>query len=422
MQSSTVTRPVAEPTSSLPSLIPGSIRSALPSLLFLGLVAGVPPIGTSAHVPALTKIAGDFGCGYHICQLTVTAYMVGYCISMFFSGVISDVVGKRTATRWALAISAIACYCASAAPSIECLVLARVVQALGAGALLVIPYAVVQELLSGAALLRALALIGIYHSIGSSLAPLIGGAVASAAGWRAVFLLCGLFSTALLFWSKKAMPTTSPPVRSKKKWSNDPGMNIWKKTKNLISSRKFQAYAAVLAAGSAIYYGFLAAGPVLMVTKAGLSVEEFGFIMSAFCAFFPLGNYLAPICAGRWGSTKVLIGGASLGLAGMLAMFAMSGELSPAALMIPMAVYAVAYGTVSPLAVSGGTRIDASMAGNASSLLFSFQLLIGSIASWAVGMADLSSTRAFSIMCIATMIVMLAGILLAVSGRKAQSV
>jgi|AGTN01.1.fsa_nt_gi Arabinose efflux permease len=421
MQSPTVTRPVAEPTNSIPSLIPGSIRSALPSLLFLGLVAGVPPIGTSAHVPALTQIAGDFGCGYHICQLTVTAYMVGYCISMFFSGVISDLVGKRTATRWALAISAIACYCASAAPSIECLVLARVVQALGAGALLVIPYAVVQNLLSGAALLRALALIGIYHSIGSSLAPLIGGAVASAAGWRAVFLLCGVFSTALLFWSKTAMPAFSPPVRTRKKWSNVSAMNIWNKTKNLISSRKFQAYAAVLAAGSAIYYGFLAAGPVLMVTKAGLSVEEFGFIMSAFCAFFPFGNYLAPICARRWGSTKVLIGGASLGLAGMLSMFALSGELSPAALMIPMAVYAVAYGMVSPLAVSGGTRIDASMAGNASSLLFSFQLLIGSIASWVVGIADLSSARAFSLLCSATIIVMLTAILVAVSGRKTQA-
>src|SRR5262249_44724611 len=152
-----------------------------------------------------------------------------------------------------------------------------------------------------------------------------------------------------LAWSKKAMPLTLPPTRSTKKGAKVPRKGIFEKTKTLIGTRKFQAYAAVLAAGSAIYYGFLSAGPVLMVTHAGLSVEQFGFIMSAFCAFFPLGNYLAPILSRRLGSTNVLIGGAALGLAGMLAMFAFSGQLTPIALMAPMAVYAVAYGMVSPL-------------------------------------------------------------------------
>ena len=90
--------------------------------------------------------------------------------------------------EWSCFISRPAGACA-VAPTIEALIAARVLQALGGAGAIVLPRAIVRDLHAGERAGRELSRIGVVVSIAPVTAPLIGGIVQTAFGWRANFIV-----------------------------------------------------------------------------------------------------------------------------------------------------------------------------------------------------------------------------------------
>ena len=110
--------------------------------------------------------------------------------------------------RAALIIYGVASGACALAPNIELLLTARAVQALGSSGAIVLARAIVRDLYSGARAGRELSLMGAIMALAPVLAPMIGGVLQSAFGWRSHFILQIAFGLIAAFFVWRKLPET----------------------------------------------------------------------------------------------------------------------------------------------------------------------------------------------------------------------
>ena len=120
-------------------------------------------------------------------QLTISAYLFGFAIGQIFYGPMSDRHGRKPVLLAALGIYCAASLACALSTSIEMLIAARALQALGGSGGIVLARAIVRDLYSGARAGRELSLIGSVMALAPVLAPIAGGVLQTGFGWRAIF-------------------------------------------------------------------------------------------------------------------------------------------------------------------------------------------------------------------------------------------
>lgn len=138
---------------------------------------------------ALPSIASDFATSTTDLQWLLSGYMIAVGSLFIPAGRLGDMFGYRTVLVWGLGAFAVTSLVCGVTSSIPVLVAARVLQ--GAGAAMTLPNAFALVTTSTAEEVRPRifgALLGI-GGVGMALGPVIGGVLASTAGWRWVFLL-----------------------------------------------------------------------------------------------------------------------------------------------------------------------------------------------------------------------------------------
>ncbi|MFC6744869.1 MFS transporter [Methylobacterium persicinum] len=158
----------------------------------LALLVAVTMTGTVAlhiFVPALAVAAADLGTDAAGIQTTITVYLVGLAGGQLLYGPLSDRYGRRPVLIGGLALYLAGLLLAIPAPNLGILLVARMMQSLGACSCLVIGRAMVRDVSTREDAARKLAILVTAMTLTPALAPAIGGVVSQAFGWRAVFVL-----------------------------------------------------------------------------------------------------------------------------------------------------------------------------------------------------------------------------------------
>lgn len=164
-----------------------------------------------AHVPALVAASGATflayldvtvvnvafpdlavsfpGAGVETLSWIITAYAVAFAALLAAAGRLADRSGRRGVFLAGVAAFTVASALAAAAPSVELLIAARLIQ--GAGAAAMIPSALGVVLATSPPDRRAgaIAVWGATGSLAAALGPSLGGVLVDAFGWRSVFVL-----------------------------------------------------------------------------------------------------------------------------------------------------------------------------------------------------------------------------------------
>jgi EmrB/QacA subfamily drug resistance transporter len=140
----------------------------------------------------------------------ISGYLLAYTVSMTFMGRLSDLLGRRSVYLICLAIFVVGSAVAAAAGSLEALILGRVVQAFGAGAMVPISMALAGDIFPAARRAAALGVIGAVDTAGWMVGHLYGGVLMRAFdSWRLLFWLnlpVGLAALALTWWALRDLP------------------------------------------------------------------------------------------------------------------------------------------------------------------------------------------------------------------------
>ena len=163
-----------------------SARWALASLALAMLLSS---LGTSIANVGLPDLAQAFDAPFQAVQWVVLAYLLAITTLIVGVGRLGDIIGRRRLLLGGIALFTVGSALCGAAPTLGLLIAARAVQGVGAAIMMALTIAFVGETVPKEKTGSAMGLLGTTSAIGTALGPSLGGALISAFGWPAIFLV-----------------------------------------------------------------------------------------------------------------------------------------------------------------------------------------------------------------------------------------
>jgi MFS transporter, DHA1 family, multidrug resistance protein len=167
-------------------------------VIYSGLLMSITAFSIDITLPAIPAMAREFNAPVSTIQLTISLFVLALGFGQLFWGIFSDRYGRKPAIIGGLSLFIIASLAAAFSTTPEMLIVARVVQGLGASAAGTTARAIIRDLYSGPQLAANMAIATTLFAIGPILAPFIGAAFLTFISWRAVFFGLAVLAVLLL--------------------------------------------------------------------------------------------------------------------------------------------------------------------------------------------------------------------------------
>lgn len=336
-------------------------------------------------VPALPVAGEALGAEPSGMQQTITLYVIGLALGQLIYGPVSDTWGRRPALLVGLSLYFSASVLALFAPSLQWLVAARLLQALGGAAGITLGRAIVRDIAPPDRVTRDLALLNLLTLVGPGLSPIVGAYLADHFGWRAIYVFLVCIGSAMLFCAWKLLPETNLNRRplAITRIALDYG--------SLLANPRFAAFMLGGACSSTALYPYLATAPYIVHEQLGLPIRYVGWFAASTIVGAGLGTFLTRKLAGRWPAERFLyIGsGLGLGLATLFLCIQALGWLSAPLLLALMVVMIFGAGMASPAALSRALGATTpALAGTAAGLYGFAQMAMGAVGTMLVGFGE----------------------------------
>jgi DHA1 family bicyclomycin/chloramphenicol resistance-like MFS transporter len=333
----------------------------------LAALSAIGPLTTDMYLPSLPDIARTLTAPTAQVQLTISAYLFGFAVGQILYGPLSDRHGRKPVLLAALALYVAASIVCALSTSIEMLIAARAIQAIGGSGGIVLARAIVRDLYSGTRAGRELSLIGSVMALAPVLAPVAGGALQTWFGWRSIFftLVAASACGAVVVW--KQLPETlaqraADPVSPS---------SMLKSYRVVANNATYLSYLGMASASYAGLFAWISGASFVLQNLYGLTPFSFGLAFAIGSLGYMIGATLAARLVVRVGLGVTLGIGAGACAAGGLAMMAALalGLTSAISLVLPVALYLAGLGMVLPQSFAGALTPFPERAGTASSLL-----------------------------------------------------
>src|SRR5690242_15315889 len=164
----------------------------------LAALNAVAPFSIDMYLSAFPTMARDFHASTSSIQLTMTAFLIGLAGGQLVVGQLSDRYGRRPPLIAGTMTCLVASALCVAAPAIEVLIGLRFVQGFAGGAGVAIARAVVADRVTGRSAVQSFSTMTITAVLAPIAAPVLGGAVVTTLGWRAVFVVLAVMNLSTL--------------------------------------------------------------------------------------------------------------------------------------------------------------------------------------------------------------------------------
>ena len=353
-----------------------------PSLALLVFVSAVNPLAINMFMPSMPRMTAIFGTTYATVQLTLSLYLATVAVAQSVIGPLSDRFGRRPILLGGMVVFVVGSAVALFAPTIEVLLVGRVLQGAGGCAGLVLARAIVRDLYDRD---QAASMIG-YVTMGMAVAPMVapafGGFLEEWVGWQGSFVVMLATGVVALAWSFPSLHETNR-TRGRK----GPFGSFLRDWAALLRLPLFWAYSGSAAFGSAVFFAFLGGAPLVTAEIMHASPLDYGLYFILVSIGYMAGNYITGRFAARVGVATMIMTGNTCQLVAvlMMAAFFSAGTLHPLALFGPMMLVGLANGLTLPSAIAGAVSIRPDLAGAASGLGGTIQTGVGAISSSLAG-------------------------------------
>lgn len=385
-----------------------------PPLIILVVIAMLGPLALNIFLPSMLGIQEHFSTSFSTVQLGLSFFLVSLALAQLILGTLSDRFGRRPVLLAGTGLFLLGTLACIFAPAIEVFLMGRIIQGFGGSAGLILGRAILRDLYDRD---QAASMIG-YVTMGMAVAPMIGPAIAGYLdkyfGWQSSFWLLLTFAVGVLIASYLNVTETNknpiPSIDFK---------SLFQTYRELLTIKEFWLYTALSSFTAGVFFSFLGGAPFVSEKVFGLTPDVYGLYFVLVALGYSVGNFFSGRFASRIGIFRMIMIGNLLGIVGILVMATLFLTLEPNAMLLfgPMLVLSLSNGLVLPSSIAGAVSVNPNLAGSASGLLGSIQMLVGAMLSFMVGivlpMAEVPSVWPLIIAMIIALICSLgAGVLL----------
>jgi MFS transporter, DHA1 family, multidrug resistance protein len=356
--------------------VTGTDRSSIPSdrlfITLLALITASGPVAMNIYLPALPAVQAEFGVSVTQANATISAPLLAFALGLLVYGPLSDRYGRRVALLGGLGIFGLGNLACLLAPTLDWLVVGRVLQSLGSAAGITVTRAMLGDLYGRERMARMLAYLTMVMVVGPTVAPLLGGALTEALGWHAVFAFMLGVNLIVAYAAWRWLPETRPAGLH-----GQTGADIVRASVGLLRQPVFFGYTLQVGIVYATFLTFISLSPYVM-GRLGHPATVYGSWYLLVSAGYFGGNWLVTRIGPRLGLHRLIVLGVVLQFAGCAigVALALAGLWHPAAIFLPMLVVGVGQGLALPNLIASTVALAPRTAGAASSLLGFMQQLV----------------------------------------------
>ncbi|SRR5579883_2208043 len=360
-----------------------SRRADLQLIVILCLVVSVGRFSMDSYLPSLPAITTLFKTIPEQVQLTLTCYFLGYGISQFFYGPLSEKYGRRNILLVGMLIFLIGSYFCATASSINILIFGRFLAGIGAGASGVLARAIVTDWFPSESVAIAWAHVTTAIVISLIIGPIVGAIVQQHLGFRYNFWLSIIYGLCVLVILTRWLPETH---LNRQKESIHIKKIIYSYL-NILQDAKFIIYitcSTLAFSALAIYFQL---SPFIFINQFGYNPISYGLVLLWIAFSYIFGGQIIRIYSKNINPHSMINYGAALIFISSLILVSwntvnlISGSIS---VFFASFIFVVGARIIIPTGLGAGLKLYRNIAGYASALSGGGQMLGSTLVSYLV--------------------------------------
>lgn len=336
----------------------------IPFAIALASISLVGPLAVHLFLPVLPALKEAMGLSDNLAQAAFSVALFGMAVGTLFYGSLADAYGRRPVLLSGLALFLVGSALSYVAPAIEWLIAGRFVQALGAGCGITLVRAIARDAYGPEQLVKAIAYLTMFYTMGPMVAPIISGLLVDHFGWRSAFGF-SLVGGALILLSAWFTIYETRPANA-----GNNGTGLVRGYLDLFSHLRFTCFVMQTGFNTGAFLVTATGAAILMKEMLNRPAAEFGFWFLAYPVGFFFGNFASSRIGKRASIETMVLAGSLLAMAAVigLSMLLASGNISPATIFIPGFFITFAQGISLPYGQAGAMAVNPKLAGTASGI------------------------------------------------------
>jgi len=250
----------------------GDKSTGLTFVLILSALMAFTSLSTDIYLPAMPVMAKEL---QGDAELTITGFLVGFCIAQLIWGPLSDHFGRRAPLFIGMVLFIIGSVGCALSTDMSQIVFWRIFQAIGACTGPMLARAMIRDLFSRTRAAQMLSTLMIVMAIAPIAGPLLGGQMIKLTSWHAIFWLLGIIGGVMLislFW----LPETLPAEKRVKASLSSAFHNYYA----LLKNTQFMRFTLCLTFFYVAAYAFITGSPFVYIAYFGIDPQHYGWLFA----------------------------------------------------------------------------------------------------------------------------------------------
>jgi len=345
---------------------------------FLGGLSAVSALAIDMALPSLALVQADFGATQTQAAAAIAIFLAGFSTAPLVVGSLADRFGRKPVMLAGLGLFTLCALGCALAPSIGALLVFRLFQGGGAGTVGMLPRAIIRDLFEGRDARLQLSAVSIVFSVAPLVAPTLGAGILAAGPWRLIYVALASVGAALGLVGLGLFKESHRPERCR----NLLPATVVAGYRRALTSRMCAGFAIVNGLVFAGLFAYVNVSPLLFIEGFGVSKAGFGGLFAMTASGVIAGSLANNWLVRRHARPRAVLD-AALALVSLAALALVAASFarvhSPLIVVAPVMVYITSFGLIVPSAVHEAVHPLPEIAGVASAVLLSAQMLFGAL-------------------------------------------
>lgn len=289
-------------------------KATYPLFLFiplLGSIFALMPFAIDTYLPAMPIIAEEMNTDMRMVQLSMSVFLAGYSVGLFFFGPMTDIIGRRPILLLGLSGFTATTLLVAFTDSITEFLILRFVQAF-IGAAGTVPVAGYVRLIYGEKMVKGMSYITMLMMLAPMIAPSVGVVLMNLNGWQLIFIAMAVYAFCLVLISAAVLPKI--PLTK----SEDSKFSLFFRAYAIVLGEKsIRVYIFMVGLTAMGFFGYLTGISYVYIEIYQIKQSLFGLLFAINGGLFVFVSFINSRLVGRLGSPKLIRLGVMVSLTGV---------------------------------------------------------------------------------------------------------